>query len=207
LSFEENDGFVTAKSAKWTIKDTADSKSMHKDLTETVDFSNFVKPRLAIGPKGDHNPDIPIIQMPPNNGAYRRYDNVYSLAASYGPNVSDVDSVENSTEDARSDDLEPDFTKAVKLAPKQSIEIEIPVEQAQNFGLTFMADSQISATLFDEKGVIVGKSLARTPEAGGWFRSIFYDRQTSTATWRLKLENTSDKEFEAILATWKRAVR
>ncbi len=70
-----------------------------------------------------------------------------------------------------------------------------------------MADSQISATLFDEKGVIVGKNLAKTREANVWFRSIFFDKPTVKATWKLKLENTSDKEFEAILATWKDALR
>lgn len=54
----ENDGVVPVKSALWNVKDTGLTNSIHTDLTGTKDFSNFVKPRLAIGPKGDHNPDV-----------------------------------------------------------------------------------------------------------------------------------------------------
>lgn len=103
-----------------------------------------------------------------------RYNaSVAVLTAAHGPFFSDADLVEDSTDNAQSGDITPDFTKTVKLASKQSIELEIPVEQANNFGLTFMADSQISATLFNEMGEIVGKSLAKTPEASDCFRSIF----------------------------------
>jgi hypothetical protein len=104
-------------------------------------------------------------------------------------------------------DFSPDFAKRVKLAAKQSIEIEIPIEQANNFAITFMAPVDISVTLINEKGEIVGKNLTKTPEANMLFRSIFYDQPLTKATWKLKLENTSDKEFGAILATWKNAVR
>jgi pimeloyl-ACP methyl ester carboxylesterase len=55
----EGDGVVTTKSAHWTIKDTGLTDSIHTDLTGTKDFSNFVKPRLAIGPKGNHLPEMP----------------------------------------------------------------------------------------------------------------------------------------------------
>jgi pimeloyl-ACP methyl ester carboxylesterase len=55
----EGDGVVTTKSAHWAIKDTGISNSIHTDLTGTKDFSNFVKPRLAIGPKGNHLPEMP----------------------------------------------------------------------------------------------------------------------------------------------------
>lgn len=187
-----NDGVVSVPSAKWIIKDTAESKNIHTDLTGTSDFSSFVKPRLAIGPKGDHNPEIPT-RAQNQNGAY------FMNAAYKSPNPNENSLSENF--------YKPDFAKAVKVAPKQSVEIEIPVEQANNFGLTFMADSQISATLFNEKGEIVGKNLAKTPEASGWFRSIYYDQPTTSGTWKLKLENTSDKEFEAVIATWKDAVK
>jgi len=54
----EGDGVVPVKSAHWTIKDTGLTDSIHTELTGTKDFSNFVKPRLAIGPKGNHNPDV-----------------------------------------------------------------------------------------------------------------------------------------------------
>ncbi|MFN0140725.1 MAG: lipase family alpha/beta hydrolase [Pyrinomonadaceae bacterium] len=55
----EGDGVVTVKSAHWTIKDTGISNSIHTDLTGTKDFSDFVEPRLAIGPKGNHLPETP----------------------------------------------------------------------------------------------------------------------------------------------------
>jgi pimeloyl-ACP methyl ester carboxylesterase len=54
-----NDGVVPVESAVWTIRDHALSKNVHTDLTGTADFSNFVKPRLAVGPRGDHNPEPP----------------------------------------------------------------------------------------------------------------------------------------------------
>lgn len=55
----EGDGVVTVKSAHWMIKDTGISNSIHTDLTGTKDYSDFVKPRLAIGPKGNHMPEAP----------------------------------------------------------------------------------------------------------------------------------------------------
>ena len=54
-----NDGVVPVPSAIWQIKDNAKSKNVHTELTGTADFSAFVKPRLAIGPKGNHLPEAP----------------------------------------------------------------------------------------------------------------------------------------------------
>jgi pimeloyl-ACP methyl ester carboxylesterase len=194
-----NDGVVSVPSAKWTIADTAESKSIHTDLTGTSDFSSFVKPRLAIGPKGNHNPEMP--DMPTRTGEFNRNSSgAYFMNASYKPQVETESLIDRNA-------FQPDFAKAVKIGAKQSIEIEIPVEQALNFGLTFMAASDVSATLFDDKGEIVGKNLTKTPEASSWFRSIYFDKPVTAATWKLKLENTSDRELEAILATWKDAVK
>ncbi len=197
-----NDGVVSVPSAKWTIADTAESKSIHTDLTGTGDFSAFVKPRLAIGPKGNHNPEAPeASQFSNQTGA-----NETNQFASYFINASYRQPV--ATENAAGENaFKPDFAKAVKLAPKQTVEIEIPVEQANNFGLTFMADAEISATLFNEKGETVGKNLTKTPAANNLFRSIFVDQNLTGGTWKLKLENASDRELEAILATWKDAVK
>ena len=192
-----NDGVVPVPSAKWIIKDNAESKSIHTDLTGTSDFSNFVKPHLAIGPRTDHNPAMP--EIPNQTGENFRHNErgSYFINASYEsmnfgekPNAADKDF------------YKPDFAKAVTLAPKQTVEIEIPVAKADDFGLTFMADANISATLYNEKGEIVGKNLTKTPEAGAWFRSIYFDKNVTAGTWKLKLENTFDKELEAILATW-----
>jgi pimeloyl-ACP methyl ester carboxylesterase len=54
----EGDGVVPVKSALWNIKDTSLTDSIHTEMTGTKDFTNFVKPRLAIGPKGNHNPEV-----------------------------------------------------------------------------------------------------------------------------------------------------
>ena len=120
------------------------------------------------------------------------------MKASYKPTATENSADENF--------FKPDFAKAVKIAPKQSVEIEIPVSQANNFGLTFMADPNISATLYNEKGETVGKNLSKNPEANAWFRSIYVDKNVTGGTWKLKLENTFDKELEAIIATWNNAV-
>ncbi|HLM03124.1 MAG TPA: hypothetical protein VK400_18880 [Pyrinomonadaceae bacterium] len=199
---EWNDGVVTLSSAKWTVRDNAESKSLHTDLTGTKDFTDFVKPRLAIGPYGDHKPEMP--QLPKGSGQQNGQNesgaNFMNASYSQPRALTGIAGVDENA-------FKPDFAKAVKLAPKQSVEIDIPVQAANNFGLTFMADAQVSATLFNDKGVIVGKNLTETPEANSWFRSIFFDKPTTAGTWKLKLENTSDRELEAILATWKTAVR
>lgn len=190
-----NDGVVPVPSAKWTIADNAESSSIHTDLTGTADFSNFVKPRLAVGPRGDHNPAV---EIPSGAGSQP------SSPVSRGPSAAFVDEpIDGMATAFGSDDI--DFSKIVKLAPKQTIEIEVPIAAATNFGLTFMAAPDVSATLVDEKGAIVGKNLGRSPESGAWFRSIYYDKPTSAATWILRLENISDRELEAVVATWKNA--
>ena len=201
-----NDGVVSVPSAKWIISDTAESKSIHTELTGTSDFSSFVKPRIAIGPKGDHNPGMP--DMPNRTGEQKRQNEsgAYFMNASYQPQTL-MENAERAPTTVNANSFKPDFAKAVKLAPKQSVEIEIPVAAANNFGLTFMADSRISATLFDDKGAIAGKNLTKTPEAAAWFRSIYFDQPTTAGMWKLKLENTSEFELEAILATWKDAVK
>ena len=194
-----NDGVVSVPSAKWTIADTAESKSLHTDLTGTKDFSDFVKPRIAIGPKGNHNPDMP--DMPNRAGQTNQNPmGAMFINASYK-------SQSQSANLLAPDAFKPDFAKAVKIPAKQSVEIEIPVAGAQNFGLTFMAAPDVSATLVNDKGAEVGKNLAKTPEANAWFRSIFVDGAVTAGTWKLRLENTSDRELETVVATWKDAVR
>jgi pimeloyl-ACP methyl ester carboxylesterase len=212
-----NDTFVSVASAHWTIKDTAVIPYTHEELTGDKGlahfvndrptkgipiFTDFVKPRLAIGPRGDHNPDFSDLLDKKAGQNYQQNTGVMFMKASFGSEPRAVATGLNSAADFR-----PDFAKRVKLAAKQSIEVEISIEQAQNFGLTFMANAQISATLFNDKGEVVGKNLTKTREANARFRSIFYDKPTTKTTWKLKLENTSDKEFEAVLATWKDAMK
>ena len=163
-------------------------------------LSSFVKPHLAIGSLGDHQPEMPLL---PNRTGQNNSGANY-INAAYQPQSANRFSLNNPNAD---DTFKPDFAKAVKLAPKQTVEIEISIEAADNFGLTFMADSQISATLLNDKGVIAGKNLTKTPESNGWFRSIFIDKPVTESIWKLKLENTSALECEALIAGWKNAVR
>jgi hypothetical protein len=60
--------------------------------------------------------------------------------------------------------------------------------------------------LINDKGVVVGRNLAKTPEANAWFRSIFVDKAITADIWKLKIENTSDREVEAVLTTWSNAI-
>lgn len=199
-----NDGCVAVPSAVWKIKDNAVSPRLHTELTGTSDFSAFVKPRLATGPKGNHNPEAPDVPELPN------YPNPLNSIAKSNKTSSADGSAKMQAANVPAPDknvFKPDFAKDVMLAPKQTLEIEIPVETANNFGLTFMADAQVSATLLNDKAIVVGKNLTKTPEAANWFRNIVFEKPTVAGTWKLKLENTSEYPTEAVLGTWKNAIK
>lgn len=133
-SIVANDGVVSVPSAKWTIADTAESKSLHTDLTGTTDFSSFVKPRLAIGPRGSHEPDAPSLPQNPNQSS-RNLNNNFApmfVKASFGklqnrqgfqPEVGDQKLETSASLSLNANNSEkPVFAKAVKLAPNQTIE-------------------------------------------------------------------------------------
>ena len=191
-----NDGVVPVPSAIWQIADNAKSKNLHTDLTGTADFSGFVKPRLAIGPKGNHNPEAPTVPVRAALNSMPRLYGAATLPAFFEFTGRPAESAIPNGET---------FVKAVKVGPKQTVEIEIPVAAVSNLGITFMAVPSVSVTLFNDRGVIVGKNLTKTPEANSWFRSIFVDKGITAGTWKLKLENTADLEAEIILTAWDNA--
>jgi pimeloyl-ACP methyl ester carboxylesterase len=196
-----NDGVVPVESAHWEIKDKAVSKNLHTDLTGMSDFSSFVKPRLAIGPKGNHNPEQPELPRYPNQTSLKS-DSPYAVMfvnASYRPQSSSVAGA--------GDDFRPTFAREVKLAPKQVLEIELDVPAGANFGVTFMSGAKVSATLFDDKGAVQGKNLADSPESRGLFRTIFVERGVTAGTWKLKVENTGTQEAVAVIAAWSDPVK
>jgi hypothetical protein len=190
-SIVPNDGFVSVPSAVWNVGDHKESSSIHTDLTGTKDFSDFVKPRLAIGPKGDHTPAVDVPGMGWMPKTKRQYG-----AGFVGDILNESDSGLVAMEPQT-------FARDIVLSPKQKIDLEVPVETARNFGLTFMADANVSATLVDASGTEVGSNLAASPEARGWFRSIFYNRPTTPGTWKIRLENTGAREYRVVLTTWK----
>ena len=81
----------------------------------------------------------------------------------------------------------------------------LAVEEARNFGLTFIAAGNVSATLVDDKGAVVGTSRTGTPEAAQPFRSLAVDRPVTKGNWTLKLHNEGQAEQEVVLSTWKDA--
>jgi pimeloyl-ACP methyl ester carboxylesterase len=206
-----NDGVVPVESALWKIKDNALSKNVHTELTGTADFSSFVKPRLAIGPKGNHNPEQPELPQFPNQAGSNSAD---SLAPNFAPPSFAPTFVKASfSRQAQGgagpsgEDFRPSFAKEVRLAPKQVLEVEIPVSAAENFGVTFMADAKVSATLLDPAGALRGRNTADSPEARGFFRTIFVEQGATAGTWRLKVENTGNFEAVAVIAAWHNALK
>jgi hypothetical protein len=200
-----NDGVVPVESAVWQIKDSALSKNVHTDLTGTADFSSFVKPRLAVGPKGDHTPERPEQpRLPQYPNQINRNDGGTPapsfLNASYGASAGLAFAPADEA-------FRPSFAREVRLAPKQVVEIEIPVAAAAaNFGVTFMAGAQVSAVLADERGAVRGKNLAGSAEARGFFRTIYVDGNVAAGTWKLRLENTGTLEAAVVISAWSDAV-
>jgi hypothetical protein len=192
-----NDGVVPVPSAVWQIRDNALSPNVHTDLTGTADFSKFVMPRLAVGPKGDHHPEAPDKTQFTSQAGFRDGSEPLAESAEGGPHAGDLLAFLTVAEDLRSA-----FARSAVIGANRSVEIEIPVGNASNFGVTFMAPPEISATLFNDKGAVAGKNSAGTPAAGAWFRSIFHDRPVNAGRWKLLLENTSDREMEAMVAAW-----
>jgi pimeloyl-ACP methyl ester carboxylesterase len=194
-----NDGVVPVQSAIWIIKDNAQSKNVHTELTGTADFSSFVKPRLAIGPKGNHNPEAPDVVL----GTFQNSSSpgVPFVNAAFSPLASPFSG------STTAEDFKPSFAKEVKLKPKETVEIELPVETAENMGITFMADPSVSATLIDDKGVPRGENLAGSNLAKSFFRTIFVDKNVEKGAWRLRLENTGTMESTAVIAVWSNAIK
>jgi pimeloyl-ACP methyl ester carboxylesterase len=58
-SIGPNDGIIPVTSAHWTVEDRGVVDVAHEDLTGTRAFSEFVKPHLAIGPRGNPVPAPP----------------------------------------------------------------------------------------------------------------------------------------------------
>jgi pimeloyl-ACP methyl ester carboxylesterase len=201
-----NDGVVPVESAVWRVKDNALSKNLHTDLTGTEDFSGFVKPRLAIGPHGNHNPEAP--EQARLRGLDRQNARSPFAAAfvnaSYAPAASDYASHggEPLTFARDAGEFRPAFAKELTLAPKQEMEIEIPVPDGSDFGVTFMADASVSATLFDERGAARGQNVAGSPESRGLFRTIYVERVAGGPTWRLKLVNTGALAAGVVISAW-----
>ncbi len=186
-----NDGVVAVPSALWTIEDNAQQGVLHTDMTGAVGFSSFVKPRIAIGP-GKQAPSSNLAGlMPQSSRGTAAPARILFLGIEKAP--------------AATASGDSDFSKMVRLAPGQSMNVSVPVNDASNFGLTLVAARTVSATLIDDKGTIVATNLAGTPEASQIFRSFFVARQVTRGNWTLTLRSEDQMDREIVLATWSNA--
>lgn len=188
-----NDGVVPVPSAVWQIRDNARSKSLHTDLTGTSDFSSFVKPRLAIGPKGDHNPALPEV-----SGSNGRTTGSGSSLVWYLASFGAANAVNNRAP-------EDTWAKAVAIEGRSSAELDIDVGNVQNFGLTFMAPVDVSVELFDQSGSLRGHNRGGSPESTGWFRSIFVENNIKSGRWKIVFKNESNSRSEVVITSWQNA--
>ena len=172
--YDENDSVVTVPSATWAIADTEQQSVLHTDMATAEVFSSFAKPRLAIGPARQKPIKLSALDA-----------TAFSLDAA-----------------EQTDAFTPDFSKIVKLAPGQTLNVELPVKTASDFGMTFIAASRVSASVSDDHGAIVGENLKDMPAAGQLFRSIYAKRAVAAGTWTLMLRNDEPAEQEVVLSTW-----
>lgn len=193
ISPTNGDGVVEWTSAVWTLTDVRFVSEIHTKLTDEPYFRSFVLKRLAISRLGDHSPDKSYKKLE-GSGNYQNENGVQFVNAGWNRNESVKD-------DEEPQDFVINAGKQISLSAKQSSEIEIPVSSAGNSGVTIVAPSNVSATLIDEKGVVVGKSAANSAEAKADFRSIPISKPMNAA-WKLKLENTGTTEAGVIVSAW-----
>jgi len=186
------DGFVPVKSAIWRVKTFAVSRARVNTMDILGEVSHFrqVYKWLAVPPKGDHQPD-------PSTLAAN-----FSNDEMIGPELASVGKTrhygmmftgENLIDEA---DPKPLFSKVITVSPTKPTEVEIPVNSGSRFSLMLFGSSEVSATLIDENGQVIGKNLAGTPEASEIFRMITVKRSLQPAKWKLRLETTSTQLAE-----------
>jgi pimeloyl-ACP methyl ester carboxylesterase len=183
-----NDGVVPVPSATWQIKDNAKSKNVHTELTGTADFSNFVKPRLAIGPKGNHLAEAPEAPSLPNyQGLLDPQNAEYSPRRFYGASTVESDV----------------FARWLTVEPGTPTEIELPIAGGvEDLGLTFIANASISVTLIGPDGSVAGKDEAGSRTAGSPFRSIYVERGVKPGIWKVRISNTGREITDIALTSW-----
>lgn len=195
------DGVVEIPSGVWEVGDVSFSKSVHTNLTSAEDFV-YVLRHLAVSHRGDNDPD------PKNYAAARRRVNggrregeVRFVDATFaaGPAQQAQQAEDPSRLPAN---LSVTLAKEVTLGPRQSVEIDVPAAGGPGSGVTFIAPPSVSATLSDDKGAVIGRNLAGTPEAKEDFRTIAFGTTAAAGDCKLKLENTADGEASVAVSAW-----
>lgn len=190
------DGLVPAGSALRmvkTFKYTAQPSTHEFMLGESFNMK-VIHQWLAIPPKGDHKPDPADYTNDMGEIGYLASPDEFnrrSYGAMFHSGVS-----ENNAQTADDQGPEPAFSTGVKLKPGQSTEIEIPVTDGKRLAINLIAPKNVSLTLVDNNGAVVGSSPAGTPEAARSFRLIEVERPFQKGTWKLKLESRETEESE-----------
>lgn len=199
------DGVVPIVSAVYQSKIYLFTNVPHQDIAGDQGVFTQLKTWLAVPPKGNHAPDNSQAfnedGFLENDGdAVALQNKVAGKPRNYGaaflPLSLDLSGA------AGGDEPEPNFATGVKLKANQSTELEIPITAGSIFSLVLYTSPDVSATLMDEKGEIVGKNLAGSPEAAGIFRTITIRKPFNKSKWKLKLESRAGGETEAVVTTF-----
>ena len=204
--FEIGDGVVPLSSALYNIVDRSYAGTHHLALTEEKYFKSFVMPRIAVGPKKAKSEQTTAMldQLNDDNFALALENDSRNKKAGYFRNVSYKNAENNQAgEDDNVPMKDPENLTTrigVKLAPKQTKEVEIPVRDGTSAGVVLLAMPYISATLTDANGRVVGTSPAITTGLGDYFRTIFVQKEIKNGVWKLKLENVANVETTVLIA-------
>ena len=198
----QGDGVVSIGSARWMITDWRYSRSVaHTDLTSHADFGAFVFPRLSIGPRGNHDPEI--LSAPKRERASqndRRAFDSYFRKASFQRETASRGGGEARTGDAKVEGLT--MAKELRLAASRPADVEIPLAGASRASIVFVAAPGVSATLLDPAGNVAGRNAAGSAESKQMFRTIAVGKAGARGTWRLKLESREASETGVLVAAF-----
>ena len=196
---EAGDGIVPWISAVYKSKTYAYTNSSHEDMGGDRTVFPHVRKWLALTPSTNFAPD--------NSAGWQNFGGNHLAGNNEEPSSDSFGAVFRpasfqTTNFPTSVDDEPNFATGILLAANQSSEIEIPVTNGSRFSLILYAPPSVSATLLDERGEIVGRNLAGSPEAAQIFRTITVKKPFNNGKWKLRLENREKTEAEIIITAF-----
>jgi hypothetical protein len=181
-SSEWGDGVVTIRSALWQIKDRAFAPRIHTALTGKRDFEEFVKPRLALGPKKARQEQTATrLEKTINESSFASIDPLAALAfpaQRSEPRVSPA--------------------KIVKIAPETKTDVIVNFPANAKSGVTFVAPPDVTVTLVRETEEETEQ--LQTEQEDGLFRTIYADGKAGN--WTLRFENAGEREISALYMVW-----
>lgn len=203
-----SDGVVPLRSALYNISDRDYSPRIHTELTKKADFEKFVLPRLAVGPRKARADNLAAaIETAAQETLAQANIDEFAPSDRYGFN-SYFQKVSFKSENRQDDDGEEDLKdvttrQKIELQAKETKEIEIPVRDGKHAGVLIVASTAVVATLLDQTGAIVGKSVYDRPDAPrDLFRTINVDRDVKNGVWKLRLENFDASRTTVFVAGW-----